>query len=61
MSSSDRKRPQTRMVHVRLSEELHKQLRIRAAESDMTLQDWVTIAIQHEFNRIRNLNDKGSG
>jgi predicted HicB family RNase H-like nuclease len=61
MSSSDRQRPQTRMVHVRLSEELHKQLRIRAAESDVTLQDWVTMAIQHEFNRIENLKEKGSG
>ncbi len=39
------------MVHVRLSEELHKRLRIRAAESDTTLQDWVTMAIQNELER----------
>lgn len=43
------------MVHVRLSEELHKQLRIRAAESDVTLQDWVTTAIRNEMDRIENL------
>jgi len=40
-----------RMVHVRLTEELHKKLRIRAAESDMTLQDWVAIAIKNELDR----------
>lgn len=51
MPSNDRKRPQTRMVHVRLSEALHKRLRIRAAESDTTLQDWVTMAIQNELER----------
>jgi len=39
------------MVHVRLSEELHKRLRIRAAECDTTLQDWVTMAIQNELER----------
>jgi len=51
MPRNDRNRPQTRMVHVRLSEELHKRLRIRAAESDTTLQDWVTMAIQNELER----------
>lgn len=49
MRLNDRKRPQTRMVHIRLSEELHKRLRIRAAEIDSTLQDWVTMAIQNEL------------
>lgn len=48
---SDQGRPQTRMVHVRLSEELHKQLRISAAESDATLQDWVAMAIKNELDR----------
>ena len=40
-----------RMVHVRLTEELHKKLRIRAAENDMTLQDWVALAIKKELDR----------
>ena len=39
------------MVHVRLTEELHKRLRIRAAENDMTLQDWVALAIKKELDR----------
>jgi len=34
------------MIHVRLPEELHKKLRIRAAETDMTIQDWVVDAIK---------------
>lgn len=51
MPMNDRKRPQTRMVHIRLSEALHKRLRIRAAEDDSTLQDWVTMAIQNELER----------
>ncbi len=40
-----------RMVHVRLTEELHKRLRIRAAENDMTLQDWVALVIKKELDR----------
>ena len=39
------------MVHVRLTEDVHKKLRIRAAETDMTLQDWVAIAIKNELDR----------
>lgn len=40
-----------RMVHVRLTEELHKKLRIRAAENAMTLQDCVAVAIKKELDR----------
>ena len=39
MKKDSLKRTNTRMVHVRLTEELHTRLRIRAAESDTTLQD----------------------
>jgi predicted HicB family RNase H-like nuclease len=39
------------MVHVRLTEELHKRLRICAAENDTTLQDWVATAIKNELDR----------
>ena len=39
------------MVHVRLTEELHKRLRIRAAENDTTIQGWVAIAIKNELDR----------
>ena len=30
-----------RMIHIRLSEELHQQLRIQVAKEDQIIQDWV--------------------
>ena len=51
MKKSNEKQANTRMVHVRLTDELHKRLRIRAAESDTTLQDWVAMAIKNELDR----------
>ena len=50
----------TRMVHVRLSEELQKGLRIRAAESDTTHQDWVVIAIRNELDCLDQEKKKRS-
>jgi predicted HicB family RNase H-like nuclease len=41
----------TRMVHIRLAEELHKKVRIRAAEADTTIQDWVVAAIETQLER----------
>jgi predicted HicB family RNase H-like nuclease len=40
-----------RMIHIRLPEELHKRVRIRAAETDQTIQDWVVAALQKEIDR----------
>lgn len=40
-----------RMIHVRLSEETHKHLRIRVAELDTTIQDWVAVLIERELKR----------
>ena len=51
MKDGNIKRQKARMVHVRLTEETHKRLRIRAAETDMTLQDWVAMAITSELDR----------
>jgi predicted HicB family RNase H-like nuclease len=47
------KSPQSskRMIHIRLSEALHKRLRIRVAELDTTIQDWVAETIEKELNR----------
>ena len=50
MRNNNAKRPKERMVHVRLTEELHKRLRICAAENDTTLQDWVATAIKNELD-----------
>jgi hypothetical protein len=38
-----------RMIHVRMSETIHKKVRIRAAETDQTIQDWVYKAIKREL------------
>jgi predicted HicB family RNase H-like nuclease len=46
----------TRMVHIRLHEDLHKSLRIRAAEADITIQDWVTDAIKAKLNGVKKTN-----
>lgn len=40
-----------RMIHIRLPEELHKRLRVHAAESDQTIQDWVVAALQSKLDR----------
>jgi len=40
-----------RMIHVRLPEDLHRRVRIQAAESDSTIQDWVVMAIKSELAR----------
>ena len=42
---SDQTNQKTRMIHIRLPEQLHKRLRIRAAETDITIQEWVVEAI----------------
>jgi len=40
-----------RMIHIRLPEDLHKRVRIRAAETDQTIQEWVVAALQKEIDR----------
>lgn len=39
-----------RMIHIRLPEVLHKRVRVRAAESDKTIQDWVVAALESELD-----------
>lgn len=51
MEENLQKKPKTRMIHVRISEDLHKRLRIRAAETEVTMQDWVGVAIKKELDR----------
>jgi plasmid stability protein len=40
-----------RMIHIRLPQEVHKRLRIHAAEMDTTIQDWVAAAVITELKR----------
>jgi len=49
------------MIHVRLPDELHKKVRIQAAETDMTLQDWVAMAIKNELDHRKNQKDNRTG
>ena len=61
MTAGNRQRPKTRMIHVRLPDELHKKVRIQAAETDMTLQDWVAMAIKNELDHRKNQKDNRTG
>ena len=56
METKNSREPKTRMVHVRLPEELHKIVRIRAAEADQTIQAWVLKAIMLKLDHIQNQN-----
>jgi plasmid stability protein len=42
-------KPEIRMVHIRLPEDIHKKVRVRAAELDTTIQDWVVEAIREHL------------
>jgi len=45
----EKSKPKIRMIHIRLPEDVHKKVRVRAAESDITIQDWVLEAIQEHL------------
>ena len=40
---------EVRMVHIRLNSDTHRLLRVRTAEEDVTIQDWVTSLIEREL------------
>lgn len=58
MTKEKKTESQDRMIHIRLPVEVHKQLRIRAAEMDMTIQDWVAEAVVKELKRQGKEIDK---
>jgi len=60
METRNPKDAKERMIHVRLPEAMHKRVRIRAAETDQTIQDWVFEAIQRELERQGHESDKVS-
>jgi len=37
---------EARLIHIRLKPETHKRLRVRAAEEDVSIQDWVEALIE---------------
>lgn len=42
-----------RMIHVRLTDDLHKRLKIEVAESRQTIQDWVTELIEGKLLNVK--------
>jgi len=45
------------MIHIRLPEDVHKKIRVRAAEADVTIQDWVLEAIQEHLKPIESKDE----
>lgn len=58
METRNPKQAKERMIHVRLPESMHKKVRIRAAETDQTIQDWVFQAIRRELERQDKKGEK---
>lgn len=42
-----------RMIHIRLTDKLHKQLKVNVALSGQTIQDWVTNLIEEKLKKQR--------
>jgi predicted HicB family RNase H-like nuclease len=47
----ENKEGEARLLHIRVSEEIHKRLRIRAAELDTSMQDVVEQMIERELGK----------
>lgn len=45
-----RQEESSRMIHVRLDSVLHRQLRVKVAELDTSIQQWVLELIDNELN-----------
>jgi len=41
-----------RMIHIRLPKEMHRLVRLQAAEKDITIQKWVVDIIKKELNCV---------
>jgi len=42
-----------KMIHIRLNEELHQQLRIKVARENQTIQDWVEELIKANISNSK--------
>ena len=54
MERKNSREARTRMIHVRLPETVHKKVRVRAAEAEQTIQDWVLQAIQNNLESVES-------
>jgi predicted HicB family RNase H-like nuclease len=61
---SKRTRPEAqeeaRLIHIRLNPETHKRLRVRTAEEDVSIQDWVEALLERELNLMETDNSRRS-
>ncbi len=48
---------EARLIHIRLKPETHKRLRVRAAEEDVSIQDWVEALIETGLAAPKTDND----
>ncbi len=59
--TAKRKRPnsqqEARLIHIRLKAETHKRLRVRVAEEDVSIQDWVEMLIETGFAAPKSETD----
>lgn len=46
-----------RMIHVRIAESTHKSLRIRVAELDTSIQDWVAGVIEKNLKSAKKRSE----
>ena len=44
-------RQEDRMIHIRIPRDIHRLLRIRTAEDDVTIQEWVSPLIIESLKR----------
>ena len=58
MKENKQRKSNKRMIHVRIPEDLHMRLRIRAVKTDTTMQDWVGAAIRNELDRQETKGNK---
>lgn len=47
--------PKERMIHVRLTDDLHKKLKMEVAENQQTIQDWVLRLIDRQLAKNKNI------
>ncbi len=55
-------RPAERKIHIRLTQDMHRRLRIRCAELDVTIQDYVVRTLDQALaGEVGDDNERRSG
>lgn len=49
-----------RMIHIRLTDDLHKRLKVEIAHNQQTIQDWVTELIEHRLLKTKTNRDEAN-